>query len=358
MVTMPNRTRIVVLALTMALAMAATSSSRADSLRYSIVDLGVQPGTTKSIATSVNASGQVGIVSYNSYDSLDEVYDGAAKSLLYDHGVTTVIQPIGGQVDSINDAAQAVGGRFRSINNLGDYVGIPIPEDRRSILVSNGNSTSLGFIPRTITDSGAIGGHVLSTFGHNAVVLQNGQLQDIHAILRNSGTRYQSSSIIDINNSGDLLADVVPFVSLVPDTAIFHDGKFHTLSQASGGAGPKLGKAINNLGQVVGDDFYYTGSKFIIGPDGLPDIEFGQFYDLANLLPQDAGWSRLVALDINDAGQIVGQGVINGEERAFLMNPATVPEPASLLVFALVATGFVVSHPLRLQRKMAGLFCS
>lgn len=42
---------------------------------------------------------------------------------------------------------------------------------------------------------------------------------------------------------------------------------------------------------------------------------------------------------INDAGQIVGQGLINGQEHAFLMSPDTnqVPEPGALALWGPVA---------------------
>ncbi|MBL7107501.1 MAG: PEP-CTERM sorting domain-containing protein [Phycisphaerae bacterium] len=41
----------------------------------------------------------------------------------------------------------------------------------------------------------------------------------------------------------------------------------------------------------------------------------------------------LKANGINDSGQIVGEGYINGQGHAFLMTP--VPEPATLLLFGL-----------------------
>ncbi len=43
--------------------------------------------------------------------------------------------------------------------------------------------------------------------------------------------------------------------------------------------------------------------------------------DLNSLIPAGSGWALSVARDINDAGQIVGEGVINGQQRAFLLTP-------------------------------------
>jgi hypothetical protein len=43
-----------------------------------------------------------------------------------------------------------------------------------------------------------------------------------------------------------------------------------------------------------------------------------------------SGWVLSKASGINDLGQIVGAGSINGQTHAFLMTP--VPEPATLLL--------------------------
>jgi hypothetical protein len=69
----------------------------------------------------------------------------------------------------------------------------------------------------------------------------------------------------------------------------------------------------------------------------LLTYEPGTFYELQELLSPESGWSNLVALSINDSGQIVGQGNYRGEDRAFLMSPTTVPEPASWAIFGLIA---------------------
>lgn len=44
-------------------------------------------------------------------------------------------------------------------------------------------------------------------------------------------------------------------------------------------------------------------------------------HDLGDLVGADSGWTFNVALDINNHGQIVGQGRVNGEQRAFLLTP-------------------------------------
>lgn len=74
--------------------------------------------------------------------------------------------------------------------------------------------------------------------------------------------------------------------------------------------------AINNSGVTVG---YATlpsmATRAIIwtSDSGLVDLN--------TLVPTGSGWELTHAFDINNAGQIVGQGVLNGETRAFLLTP-------------------------------------
>lgn len=74
--------------------------------------------------------------------------------------------------------------------------------------------------------------------------------------------------------------------------------------------------AINNLGQIVGYSFN--------GPDNQRAVlwEDGEMTDLS-LLPEALaqGWVLTEATAINDWGQIVGNGYLNGVMRAFLLTP-------------------------------------
>jgi probable HAF family extracellular repeat protein len=70
---------------------------------------------------------------------------------------------------------------------------------------------------------------------------------------------------------------------------------------------------INDSGQVVGSS--ETSDWAVIQPFLY---ENGQMQDLNSLIPQDSGWSLNFAEAINTAGQIVGEGEINGQNHAFL----------------------------------------
>ena len=47
--------------------------------------------------------------------------------------------------------------------------------------------------------------------------------------------------------------------------------------------------------------------------------EKGVLIDLNSLIPASSGWVLTEARGINESGQIVGTGVLNGQERAFLL---------------------------------------
>jgi len=82
-----------------------------------------------------------------------------------------------------------------------------------------------------------------------------------------------------------------------------------------------LASAINNAGAVVGisqtDDFQ-TRTAVMWSPDGAVTR-------LDDLLPADSGWTLQNAIDINDSGQIIGQGVRDGDFRHYLMTTDSPP---------------------------------
>lgn len=80
-----------------------------------------------------------------------------------------------------------------------------------------------------------------------------------------------------------------------------------TFSNASG---------INNVGQVVGFAGYISSYDHAFVWSQASGMQ-----DLNNLIPADSGWLLLYANAINDKGQITGQGIVNGESRAFLLTP-------------------------------------
>jgi probable HAF family extracellular repeat protein len=52
--------------------------------------------------------------------------------------------------------------------------------------------------------------------------------------------------------------------------------------------------------------------------------------DLNSLIPAGSGWVLNDAYGINERGQIVGDGTINGQSLAFLLTPATMATVSAL----------------------------
>jgi probable HAF family extracellular repeat protein len=95
---------------------------------------------------------------------------------------------------------------------------------------------------------------------------------------------------------------------------------------------------INSNGLVVGD----------IGYSGKPEVEAflwshdQSFVDFSRMVINLGEWSLVSATGINDAGQIIGLGRLNGQLRGFLLNP--VPEPQCIGLAVIGAFVFGIWH--------------
>lgn len=74
---------------------------------------------------------------------------------------------------------------------------------------------------------------------------------------------------------------------------------------------------VNTAGEIVG------WSQNAAGQDRAFLIAGGVLVDLNTLLPEGSGWVLTHAYDINDAGQIVGAGLLDGRMRGFRLTPLT-----------------------------------
>ena len=100
-----------------------------------------------------------------------------------------------------------------------------------------------------------------------------------------------------------------------------YDGAMYDIGTLGGNRSNAEG--INSLGQVVGSSYIEDGTYHAFIYDGT-------IHDLNDFLPDGSGWVLDCAMDINDLGQIVGEGLIGGETHAFLMTP--IPEPSTVML--------------------------
>ncbi len=102
--------------------------------------------------------------------------------------------------------------------------------------------------------------------------------------------------------------------------------------------------AINDKGAVVGDSRTNQTSAeifpFIWDGDSAP-------INLNDLIDPSSGWELDSAWGINDSGQIVGNGWLNGVPTGFLLTPT--PEPTTLLLTA--ALPLLRRHPRKSPRN-------
>ncbi len=124
-----------------------------------------------------------------------------------------------------------------------------------------------------------------------------------------------------------------------------------TLNLGSLALGSSTAAAINNRGQIIGSAEAY---RFGLITNWFPGIvlpgadtnapppapvvvegyeptrhaflwQNGVMADLNDLIPTNSGWDLTEAASVNDAGQIVGTGQLQGQTRAFLLTPVSKP---------------------------------
>lgn len=128
--------------------------------------------------------------------------------------------------------------------------------------------------------------------------------------------------VVGLSDSYDGIYDI--------DHAFLYDGSaMIDLATPNGdNLGISLANDINNSRQIVGKSTTDGFEEHAFLYDSL----FGMV-DLNQLISPESGWLLLEATCINNAGQIAGNGLLNGQDRAFLLDP--VPEPSAALLLGL-----------------------
>lgn len=314
---------------------------------YNVTDLGTLGGTI-SIATSINASGEITGGSTNA--------SGAYHAFLYSAGKMTDLGTLGGpssQGQSINKsgvvagyaqlppsglggypphplsfysafidsetmkAIGPVGGAAYAVNDLDEVVGVA----GSAFLYGNGSLTNLGSLggtsgqtqPEAINNAGQVVGYSYLPDGNfrgflwadgvmTALGTLGGDWSQAYAINNSgviTGTAYTTGNVADH-----------AFTCTSPSAALKDLGTL--------GGTISVGTSINSSGVVVG----YANTS---DPNAIVYHAFifsgSTMKDLNKLIPANSGWTLSQANSINDSGEIVGYGIIDGNEHGFLLTP-------------------------------------
>ncbi|MEP6605441.1 MAG: PEP-CTERM sorting domain-containing protein [Nitrosospira sp.] len=337
------------------------------------------PGSLRSAAFSINDSGQVAGFSSTSTSLTEQAFITGANGT----GVT-ILGALGGPTSDAVD-----------INASGRAVGEALIDENYShnhAFITNANGsgmTDLGTLGGTwsqalsINDSGRTVGYSFTS--KNTRETEHAFITNANGIgLTDLGTLGGSSSQArGINNSGQ----VIGVSQIAGDTAThaFITGAYGIGMTDLGtlGGTTSIASTINGAGQVVGSSTTSSSLSehaFVTGPNGTGMTELiipgearsgalgindsgqvvGYFYtdattfhaflysngvvtDLSLLTPFTiAGWTDIAASSINNAGQIVGTGTLNGNSQGFLLSPVPEPDTYAMLLAGLGLLGLLM----------------
>lgn len=328
------------------------------SATYDVADLGVLADTDASVATDLNNHGVV--VGYASRSGLFP----QTKAFQYD--ANTGLQDLGtlggnnaGAV-AINDHGQITGWAHDANDKQRGFRHDP----GQGMVDLGGLGTNAGVYPADININGdVVGGSYYNGMGVGFIYTDANGME-----INTPATTTASRSTRAINDQGDVavfssarswitgtgggfIDDNYPTAlnnSQVATGSSDPFGRTGELFRHSAGNGSELlgtlagghtiGHDVNELGTIVGEGDLSNGSSHALvytDADGM--------IDLNHLVSPDVGWELISASAINDAGQIVGTGLINGAQRAVLLSPFsgadTAVPLASLDSFSAPTTG-------------------
>ncbi len=325
-------------------------ASGASAQVYTVTDIG-----TNIYPMAVNAKGQVAA------SGLCPTCGPNQQALLW--SASTGLKDLGGSINNFLGASAAFG-----LNDLGEVVGTsnspfsPIPCCDAFLWSSSGKIEDLGAPPGCaaigvgINDRGEVIGYSdpdiipSNTICHLFVWEPMSGMQDI-----GFPTGAFVAGVSGINNAGAVAGSYIRASDFTPRSYIWTSiGGFRDLGIPQSGAA-----GINDKSHVVGRYnvacvFCNSGRAFLWEPQhGVRDLDLlpGQTYSFAwavnvhdqvvgfsgpyaflwtkttgmlnlnELIDSSSGWQLYFAAGINVKGQIVGRGMLNGEEHGFLLTP-------------------------------------
>ncbi|MBW4686891.1 MAG: DUF3466 family protein [Komarekiella atlantica HA4396-MV6] len=304
-----------------------------------ITDIGTLPGGSSSVANDINDVGQV--VGRSSSSNGDRAFVWSKSSGMTDLGT------LGGSsvANAINNAGQVVGS-----SNLGLTEDSPPPTSRAFLWNKSTGMTNLGTLSGNdeydysaaldINDSGQVVGYSAnSAFSWTS----NNGMTRLNTVFGNRN----SSVAIAINNVGDIAGSTYDYTGPYFSNAFVLNSNGDVIDLGSTIPAPGTDENfytgiaaydINDAGQVIGNGFNY---RFTYGPFIWTSTTGVR--DLNTLIDPSLGWSLSAVKAINNKGQIVVQGRNeDGYAGAFLLTPRSaepVPEPLTIGATLLAGAG-------------------
>jgi probable HAF family extracellular repeat protein len=311
---------------------------------YTVTDLGTISGDDYSVGRGINSSGQVaGAVGNSSVSDVAFYGDGtwtnlgtlggnsgignavntsgqvAGYSTSSDNGYHAFIT-VNGSLVNIGDLGGGSAVAY-GLNESGEVVGSSVTADGNNhpFLYSNGTMTDLGTLnspagnlfwntAQGINRSGEVVGTSYDAKGNFlAFVWSNGKMRALGTL---GGLWSQGFAI---NNKGQTTG-IAYLANGEAHAFLETNGKMTDLGTLEGAAFATWGFAINDSGVVAGQADVPSGYHAFV-------CSAGKMKDLNKLIPAGSGWLLEIAYGINNAGQIVGLGVHNGQEHGFLLTP-------------------------------------
>lgn len=330
-------------------------SEKSSAITFSILDVGTLGGST--YGYGINNSGWVTGSSGGKaflYDGLNLVDIGTLGGSSYGYGVNDSGWVTGYSRrapgpraflyngEGMSNVGTLEGSSYgRGINNNGWITGnsAGVSGDRAFLFDGSsivdigtlGGDHSYGY---GINDNGWTTGYSYNDFGAVRAFVYDGLVMHNIGTLGLGGEDWGASYGSAINNSGWVTGYAFTGSSY---HAFLYDGtSIHDLGALSGSFSKGLG--INDSGWITGNFISEAGTTraFLYANEVM--------YDLNDLLIENHGWDYLIeASAINNFGQIVGTGFIDGEVRAFLATPVSlstpVPEPSTMIMLCIGLVG-------------------
>ena len=227
------------------------------------------------------------------------------------HGFIDSLDIGPGRPKDINDQGQVVGTNWAGLNHY-------------SYIYKDGvfKFFPLTIEPAAINQGGVAAGSIsincdsITCYGGHAGV---GIIRNDSIILLGNPTGFLTSTS-DINDRGQIVGSACLGAPCIQERGfVWNNGNWTIL--------PTVRNASHSRAQAINDEGVVVGTIFQSG--GLDPFQLAFIYDTLNglrdlntLLPTGTGWDLRSAVDINEYGEIVGFGYIDGLRRAFVLAPA------------------------------------